>query len=211
MNLVLKGDVQGSVEALKEALLKMSAPEVKVVVIHSAVGGITESDVLLASASNAIIIGFNVTPESKARHLAEREKVDIRFYNIIYNAVADVKAAMEGLLAPTLKERVLGRAEVRQTFGVPKLGMIAGSYVLEGTISRAAAGVRLIRDNVVIYEGKLSSLRRFKDDVREVQTGYECGIGIENYNDLKPGDIIEAFAIDKIAGKLSEKVPASEG
>ncbi|HXN05948.1 MAG TPA: translation initiation factor IF-2, partial [Nitrospiria bacterium] len=203
LNLIIKGDVQGSVEALKESLMKLTRPEVKVVAIHIGVGGITESDVLLASASNAIIIGFNVTPETKASQLAEREKVDIRFYNIIYNAVSDVQAAMEGLLAPTLKERILGRAEVRQTFNVPKMGTVAGCYVLDGTISRTAAGVRLIRDSVVICDGKISSLRRFKDDVKEVQTGYECGIGIENYNDIKLKDIIEAYAIDKIAGKLS--------
>lgn len=202
LKLVIKGDVQGSVEALRESLNKLITPAVKVVVIHSGVGGINESDVLLASASNAIIIGFNVTAESKGSQLAEREKVDIRFYNIIYNAVADVKAAMEGLLEPTLKERILGRAEVRQTFSVPKMGTIAGCYVVEGVITRSAVGVRLIRDNIVIYDGKLGSLRRFKDDVKDVQTGYECGIGIENYNDLKPGDVIEAYTIDKVAGKL---------
>jgi translation initiation factor IF-2 len=202
LNLVIKGDVQGSVEALRESLHKLTTPTVKVVVIHSGVGGITESDVLLASASNALIIGFNVTADSKGNQLAEREKVDIRFYNIIYNAVADVKAAMEGLLEPTLKERSLGKAEVRQTISVPKIGVIGGCYVLEGVIARSAVGVRLIRDGVVIYDGKLGSLRRFKDDVKDVQTGYECGIGIENYNDLKVGDIIEAYAIDKIAGKL---------
>jgi translation initiation factor IF-2 len=203
LKLVIKGDVQGSVEALRESLHKLSTPVVKVVVIHSGVGGITESDVLLASASNAIIIGFNVTAETKGNQLAEREKVDIRFYNIIYNAVADVKAAMEGLLEPTLKEKAMGKAEVRQTFSHPKIGVIGGCYVIEGMIGRSAAGVRLIRDNVVIYEGKLGSLRRFKDDVKEVQTGYECGIGIENYNDLKVGDIIEAYIIEKIAGKLA--------
>ncbi|MBI1819636.1 MAG: translation initiation factor IF-2 [Nitrospirae bacterium] len=203
LKLVIKGDVQGSVEALRESLHKLSTPAVKVVVIHSGVGGITESDVLLASASNAIIIGFNVTAETKGNQLAEREKVDIRFYNIIYNAVADVKAAMEGLLEPTLKEKSMGKAEVRQTFSVPKMGVIGGCYVIEGMIGRSAAGVRLIRDNVVVYEGKLGSLRRFKDDVKEVQTGYECGIGIENYNDLKVGDIIEAYMIEKIAGKLA--------
>ncbi|MBI3595265.1 MAG: translation initiation factor IF-2 [Nitrospirae bacterium] len=202
LRLVLKGDVQGSVEALRESLNKLTTPAVKIVVIHSGVGGITESDVLLASASNALIIGFNVTADTKGNQLAEKEKVDIRFYNIIYNAVADVKAAMEGLLEPTLKERSLGKAEVRQTFSVPKIGVIGGCYVIEGVIARSAIGVRLIRDGVVIYDGKLGSLRRFKDDVKDVQTGYECGIGIENYNDLKIGDIIEAYTIDKIAGKL---------
>lgn len=203
LRLVIKGDVQGSVEALRESLYKLTTPAVKVVVIHSGVGGITESDVLLASASNALIIGFNVTADTKGNQLAEREKVDIRFYNIIYNAVADVKAAMEGLLEPTLKERSLGKAEVRQIFSVPKIGVIGGCYVIEGVIARSALGVRLIRDGVVVYDGKLGSLRRFKDDVKDVQTGYECGIGIENFNDLKIGDIIEAYTIDKIAGKLS--------
>lgn len=157
---------------------------------------------LLASASRAIIIGFNVRPESKASALAERDGIDIRLYTIIYDAIADIKAAMEGLLEPTLKERAIGRAEVRQVFTIPKVGAIAGCYVLEGTISRASAGVRVIRDNVPVYEGKLSSLRRFKDDVREVQQSYECGIGVENFNDLKPGDVIEAFVVDKVAVKL---------
>ncbi|HEU4683686.1 MAG TPA: translation initiation factor IF-2 [Nitrospira sp.] len=200
--LVIKADVQGSSEALAAAVEKLPTDLVKVRVIHNGVGGITESDVLLAAASNAIIIGFNIRPEPKAAALAEREGVDIRLYTIIYDALADIKAAMEGLLEPTLKERVLGRAEVRQVFTVSKAGTIAGSYVTEGTISRASAGVRVIRDNVVVYEGKLSSLRRFKDDVREVQQGYECGIGIENFSDIKAGDIIEAYAVDKIAAKL---------
>jgi translation initiation factor IF-2 len=156
----------------------------------------------LAAASNAIIIGFNIRPETKASALAEKEGVDLRLYTIIYEALADIKAAMEGLLEPTLKERVLGRAEVRQVFSVSKAGTIGGSYVVDGTITRASAGVRVIRDNVVVYQGKLGSLRRFKDDVREVQQGYECGIGVENFNDIKAGDIIEAYAIDKIAVKL---------
>jgi len=182
---VIKSDVQGSAEALSEAVEKLSTAAVKLRVIHSGVGGITETDVLLASASRAIIIGFNVRPESKASALAERDGIDIRLYTIIYDAIADIKAAMEGLLEPTLKERALGRAEVRQVFTIPKVGAIAGCYVLEGTISRASAGVRVIRDNVPVYEGRLSSLRRFKDDVREVQQSYECGIGVENFNDLK--------------------------
>jgi translation initiation factor IF-2 len=176
---------------------------VKLRVIHSGVGGIAETDVLLASASNAIIVGFNVRPEPKAQALAEREKVDIRLYTIIYDAVADIKAAMEGLLEPTLKERSLGRVEVRQVFSIPKVGSIAGGYVTEGMISRGSAGARVLRDNVVIYEGKLSSLRRFKDDVREVQAGYECGVGIENFNDIKVGDVIEVYTFDKIATKLT--------
>ncbi len=200
--LVIKSDVQGSAEALTAGVEKLATDAVKLRVIHSGVGGITESDVLLAAASNAIVVGFNVRPEPKAAALAEQQGVDIRLYTIIYDALAEIKAAMEGLLEPTLKERTLGRAEVRQVFTVSKAGVIAGSYVVDGTITRAAVGVRVIRDNVVVYEGKLGSLRRFKDDVREVQQGYECGISVENFNDIKAGDIIEAYAIDKIAAKL---------
>ena len=202
LKIIIKGDVQGSVEAVNEALERLGTDAVKVRVIHGGVGGITETDVMLAAASNAIITGFNVRPEPKAVTLAEKEKVDIRLYNIIYDAVADVKAAMEGLLEPTLKEHIKGRAEVREVFTIPKIGCIAGSYILDGVISRSATGVRLIRDNVEIYKGKISSLRRFKDDVREVQAGYECGIGIEKFSDIKVGDIIEAFLIEEIAGKL---------
>ncbi len=202
LNIIIKADVQGSVEAVSESLSKLSTEAVKLNVIHGSVGAITESDVMLASASNAIIIGFNIRPEPKASQLAETEGVDVRLYNIIYNAIEEVKQAMEGLLEPTLKEKVLGRAEVRQTFSVPKIGVIAGSYVLDGVITRGSAGVRVLRDNVVIYEGKLSSLKRFKEDVREVQTGYECGIGIENFNDVKVGDIIEAYDVEKLATKL---------
>ena len=200
--IVIKADVQGSSEALAAAVEKLPTPAVRIRVIHNGVGGITESDVLLAAASRAIIIGFNVRPEPKAASLAEQQGVDVRLYTIIYEALSDIKAAMEGLLDPTLKERSLGRAEVRQVFTIPKAGVVAGSYVVEGTISRSAAGVRLIRDNVVVFEGRLGSLRRFKDDVREVQQGYECGISIENFNDIKAGDVIEAYTIDKIAGKL---------
>jgi translation initiation factor IF-2 len=200
--LVIKADVQGSAEALAAAVEKLPAGAVKLRVIHSGVGGITETDVLLASASRAIVIGFNVRPETKAAALAEQEGVDIRLYSIIYDAIADIKAAMEGLLEPTLKERVLGRAEVRQLFTIPKVGVIAGCYVVDGTITRASAGARVVRDHVTVYEGKLGSLRRFKDDVREVQQGYECGISIENFNDLKTGDIIEVYTLDKVAAKL---------
>ncbi|HEU4503740.1 MAG TPA: translation initiation factor IF-2 [Nitrospira sp.] len=202
LSLVIKADVQGSSEALATAVEKLPTDVVKLRVIHNGVGGITESDVLLAAASNAIIIGFNIRPEPKASDLAEKEHVDVRLYTIIYDALNDIKAAMEGLLEPTLKERVLGRAEVRQVFTVSKAGTIAGSYVIDGTITRASAGVRVIRDNVVVYQGKLGSLRRFKDDVREVQQGYECGIGVENFSDIKTGDVIEAYAIEKIATKL---------
>ena len=202
LNIIIKADVQGSAEAVSEALERLGTEAVKVRIIHGGVGAITETDVMLASASNAIIIGFNLRPEPKAVALAEKESVDIRLYNIIYDAVADIKAAMEGLLEPTLKEQILGRAEVRQVFIVSKIGTVAGSYVLDGTISRSSTGVRLIRDHVEIYKGKIGSLRRFKDDVREVQAGYECGIGIENFNDIKAGDIIESFVIEKIAAKL---------
>ena len=200
--IVIKADVQGSSEALVGAVEKLSTDAVKLRVIHNGVGGVMESDVLLAAASRAIIIGFNIRPEPKAASLAEQQGVDIRLYTVIYDAIADIKAAMEGLLEPTLKERTLGRAEVRQVFMIPKAGAVAGSYVIDGMIPRTSAGVRVIRDNVVVYQGKLASLRRFKDDVREVQQGYECGLSIENFNDVKAGDIIEAYAIDKIATKL---------
>jgi translation initiation factor IF-2 len=200
--IVIKADVQGSSEALAGAVEKLSTNAVKLRVIHNGVGGVMESDVLLASASRAIIIGFNIRPEPKAAALAEQQGVDIRLYTIIYDAIADIKAAMEGLLEPTLKERVLGRVEVRQVFTIPKVGAVAGAYVIDGTISRSSVGVRVIRDNVVVYQGKLGSLRRFKDDVREVQQGYECGLSVENFNDVKSGDIIEAYAVDKIPAKL---------
>jgi translation initiation factor IF-2 len=202
LNIVIKADVSGSAGAIVDSLEKLTTAAVKLKVIHSSVGAITETDVMLAAASNAIIIGFSVRPEPKATELAQREGVDIRLYNIIYNAIDDIKAAMEGLLEPTLKERILGRAEVRQTFHVSKVGTIAGSYVVEGVISRQCDGVRVIRDNVLVYTGKFHSLKRFKDDAREVQSGYECGIGIENFNDIKVGDIIEVYVIDKVAGKL---------
>ena len=200
--LIVKSDVQGSAEALKDLLNKASNDQVKVKVLSSQVGGITESDVLLASASNAIIIGFNVRPETGVGAIAEREGVEIKTYSIIYEVIDDVKKAMTGMLAPTFVEKSLGRAEVRETFNVPKIGTIAGCSVVEGKITRQAQ-VRLLRDSRVIYEGKLASLKRFKDDAREVQQGYECGIGIENYNDLKVGDIIEAFQKEQVAGVLN--------
>ncbi len=202
LNIVIKADVSGSAGAIVDSLEKLSTPAVKLKVIHSSVGAITETDVMLAAASNAIIIGFNVRPEPKGTELAQREGVDIRLYNIIYNAIDDIKAAMEGLLEPTLKEKILGRAEVRQTFHVSKVGTIAGSYVTEGTMTRQNDGVRVLRDNVLVYEGKLHSLKRFKDDVREVQAGYECGLGVENFNDIKVGDVVEAYVIEKVAAKL---------
>ncbi|UFS70847.1 translation initiation factor IF-2 [Geomonas sp. RF6] len=201
LNVIVKGDVQGSVEAVSESLRKLSTDAIRLNVIHASVGAITETDVNLATASNAIILGFNVRPEVKAASLAEKEGVDLRLYNIIYDAVDDIKKAMEGLLEPTFREKFLGRAEVREVFSVPKHGNVAGSYVLDGKIVRNAQA-RLVRDNKVVYEGKLASLRRFKDDVKDVATGYECGISLENYNDIKTGDIIEAFEMEKVAGKL---------
>ena len=201
LNVVLKGDVFGSVEAVRDSLIKSSTEKVKVKVIYSAPGGITESDVLLASASEAIIVGFNVRPDTKARQLAESEHVEVKTYGIIYELIDDVKNAMAGLLDKKKVEKFLGRAEVRQIFSVPKIGVIAGSSVIDGKIIRGA-NVRLLRDSRVVYEGKMSSLRRFKDDAKEVASGFECGIGIENYNDLKPGDIIEAFQIELISPTL---------
>ncbi len=201
LKVIIKGDVQGSVEAVKDSLLKLSTEACRLLVIHTGVGGITESDISLASASDAIVLGFNVRPEPKAANMAENEGVDIRLYNIIYDAVADIRDAMEGLLAPTLQEKFLGRVEVRDTFSVSKVGTIAGCYVLDGKVQRGAQ-VRLVRDSVVIWTGKMNSLKRFKDDAREVATGYECGIGLENYNDIKVGDIIEVFEIEQIKTTL---------
>ena len=196
--IVLKCDVQGSQEALSEMLTKLSNDKVKVRILYSGVGAITETDVRLAvAATNTIIIGFNVRPERKAAELANLEKVDVRLHTIIYNVVDEIKRAMTGMLEPIIKETRLGAAEVRNTFRVPKVGAIAGSYVTEGKVTRHAE-VRLLRDNVVIYEGKISSLKRFKDDVSEVTRGYECGIGIQNFNDIKVGDIIEAFITERV-------------
>ncbi len=201
LNVIVKADVQGSVEAVAESLRKLSTDAIRLNVIHTAVGAITETDVNLATASNAIIIGFSIRPEVKAQALAEKEGVDIRLYNVIYDAVDDVRKAMEGMLEPIFKEKYLGRAEIREVFSVPKAGNVAGCYIQDGKIIRNAQ-VRLLRDNVVVYQGKLATLRRFKDDVKEVATGYECGMGLENYNDIKIGDIIEAFEMEKVAAKL---------
>jgi len=192
LRVVLKADVQGSVEALTEALSRLSSAEVKFRVIHGSVGGITESDILLAAASNAIVIGFNVRPESKGAALAAKEGVDVRLYTIIYEAVADVRAAMEGLLEPTYREQILGRVEVRQIFNISGAGAVAGCYVAEGKVQRGSL-VRLLRDQVVVHEGKLGSLKRFKDDAREVAAGYECGLAIEGFQDVKQGDVVEAY------------------
>lgn len=205
LNLVLKTDVQGSVEALLDALQRLSTQEIKVNFVRSGIGSITESDVLLASASDAIIIGFNVKPSPQAKILAEREHVDIRFYDVIYNAIEEIKSAMVGLLEPVYKEKTLGRAEVRDVFHIAKVGTAAGSYVLEGLIHRNAQA-RLLRDNVVVYNGKIASLRRFKEDVKEVQAGYECGIGLERFNDVKIGDIIEVYVMEEKAPVLGEPI-----
>ncbi|HZC00337.1 MAG TPA: translation initiation factor IF-2, partial [Gammaproteobacteria bacterium] len=202
LNVLLKSDVQGSAQAVRDALERLSTSEVRLRVIQGAVGGITESDVMLASASNAIIIGFNVRPTPKANELAEREGVDLRLYTIIYDLIADVKAALEGLLEPEVAEHIMGRAEVRETFHIPRVGVIAGCYVTEGTITRNA-DCRLLRDNIVVYQGRIGSLRRFKEDVHEVHSGYECGIGLDRFSDIKRGDIVEPFVRERVAKKLA--------
>jgi translation initiation factor IF-2 len=202
LRIVIKADVDGSVEAIRGSLAKLSNDEVSLRVIHGAVGAVTESDVQLAMASAAIILGFHVRAEAKARALAEREGIDLRFHTVIYELLDEVKAALEGLLAPTFVEVFLGRAEVRETFSVPG-GTVAGCYVTEGSFSRNAE-CRLLRDNVVVHTGKIGSLRRFKDDVREVQTGYECGIAIERYGDVKQGDVIECFRNDAVKRTLED-------
>ena len=188
----------GSAEAVKSSLEKISTDEVKVRVIHSAVGGITESDVMLAAASNAIIVGFNVRPDRGALDSAERQNVDIRTYRVIYECIEEITAAMKGMLAPTFKEVLLGHIEVRQTIRVPGVGIVAGSYVQDGKIQRNAQ-IRVVRDGIVIFEDKISSLRRFKDDVREVAAGYECGVGLEKCTDIQVGDILEAFIMEEVS------------
>lgn len=197
LNVIIKGDVQGSVEALKGSLEKIEVEGARVKIIHLGVGAITESDIILASASNAIVIGFNVRPEPNAKQTAEQEKVDVRLHRIIYNVIDEIESAMKGMLDPIFREKVIGTVEVRQTFKVSKVGTIAGGYVTEGKITRDSM-IRLIRDSIVIHEGKVDVLKRFKDDVKEVQTNYECGITIEGYNDIKEGDIIEAYVMEEI-------------
>ena len=197
LNLIIRADVQGSVEALTEAVQKIESTEVQVNIVHSATGAIAESDVMLATVSKAIVIGFNVRPNAKVRDLATEQDVDIRFYDVIYNVVSDVKGAMAGLMEPTYKEHTVGSAEVRETYTIPKVGTIAGCYVTEGKIERGQT-MRLIREGVVVYDGKIGSLRRFKDDAKEVQSGYECGIGIENFNDVKVNDVIECYETEEI-------------
>jgi translation initiation factor IF-2 len=197
LTLIVKADVQGSVEAVKSSLEKLSNDEVRVRVIHGAVGAINESDVMLAATSNSIIVGFNVRPEPAARDSAARSGVDIRLYRIIYECIAEIEAAIKGMLAPKFQESLIGHAQVRQLYHVSKVGTIAGCYVQDGKITRNAS-VRVVRDGIVVFEGQLASLRRFKDDVKEVAEGYECGMSIERFNDLKEGDILEAFVMEQI-------------
>lgn len=201
LKIILKADVQGSVEVLKQSLIKLSTDAIKVSVIHSGVGGINESDVMLAVASDAVIIGFHVKADSKAQGLIDREKVDMKYYKIIYEAIQDVKLAMEGLLEPTIREKIMGTCEVQETFKASKIGTIAGCIVRKGKMVRNGL-VRLIRDNIVVYDGKIGSLKRFKDDAREVLEGYECGIVLENFHDIKVGDIFECYMEEMVAGKL---------
>lgn len=197
LNVIVKGDVQGSVEAVAASLLKIDVEGVNIKIIHTAVGAITESDITLAAASNAIVIGFNVRPDANAKRAADAEKVDVRLHRIIYKVIEEIESAMEGLLDPEFEEKVIGQAEVRQTFKVSKVGTIAGSYVIEGKITRDS-GIRLLRDGVVVFEGELDTLKRFKDDAKEVAKGYECGITVKNFNDVKEGDIFEAFIMEEI-------------
>jgi translation initiation factor IF-2 len=200
--IIVKGDVDGSIEALADSLMKLSNDEVAVRVIHKGVGAISEGDVLLAAASQAIIIGFHVRPNINARKLAEQEKVDVRLYNIIYDAINEVKSALEGMLSPVVSEELVGTVEVREIFKVPKIGTVAGCYVQDGRIERKNK-IRLFRDGIAIYEGDLTSLKRFKDDVREVEKGFECGLGIANFNDIKVGDIIESYKLIETKKKLA--------
>jgi translation initiation factor IF-2 len=199
--LIIKADVQGSQEALTQALTKLSTDEVKVQVVHAQVGGITESDINLAIASKAVVIGFNVRADQSSRKLAESNGIDIRYYNIIYDAVDDVKAALSGLLAPEQREQVLGMVEIRQIFRVPKVGTVAGCMVLDGVVKRTASA-RLLRDNVVIWTGELDSLKRFKDDVKEVKAGFECGLSLKGYDDIKERDQLEIFEVQEVARTL---------
>jgi translation initiation factor IF-2 len=201
LNIIIKGDVDGSIEALSDTLLRLSTEEIQINIVHKGVGAISEADVNLASASDAIIIGFQVRPTVGARKLAETEQIDIRLYSIIYKAIDEIKAAMEGMLSPDIEEKIIGSAEVRETFDITKVGTIAGCYVLDGLIKRSNK-IRLIRDGIVIHTGVLGSLKRFKDDVREVKNNYECGLNIDKFDDIKPGDIIESFEEVEVARKL---------
>ncbi len=197
LNLIVKADVQGSVEAVKQSLEKLQNEEVRVKVIHAAAGAVNQSDVTLAKVSNAIIIAFNVRPDATAKEMAEKDEVEIKQYSIIYQAIEDVEMAMKGMLEPKYEEKVIGSVEVRQTFRISNVGTIAGAYVLSGKVERNA-GIRVIRENVVIHDGHLSTLKRFKDEVKEVGKGFECGIQIENYNDIKEGDMLEIYVMEEI-------------
>ena len=199
--MIIKTDVQGSQEALVHSMQKLSTSEVRVQVVHAAVGGITESDVNLAVASKAVIIGFNTRADAQARKLAEANGIDIRYYNIIYDAVDDIKAAMSGMLAPEKREHSLGLVEIRQVILVSKVGAIAGCFVLDGVVKRGSS-VRLLRDNVVVWTGEIDSLKRFKDDVKEVKSGFECGLTLRNFNDVKEGDQLEVFEVQEVARTL---------
>ena len=201
LNIIIKGDVDGSIEALADSLQKLSSEQILVNIIHKSVGQISESDVMLATASDAIIIGFQVRPSLNARKLAEKEQIDIRLYSVIYNAIEELELAMEGMLSPDIEEKVVANIEVRETFKISKIGTIAGCYVLDGKMTRNTK-IRLIRDGIVIYSGELSSLKRFKDDVKEVVSGYECGLSISNFNDIKVGDIIEGYEEIEVKKKL---------
>jgi translation initiation factor IF-2 len=210
LKVIIKADVQGSAEALKSSLEKLSTKDIRLVVIHSSAGAINESDVMLAASDkNALIIGFNVRPSGKAKTLADQEGVEIRRYNVIYKAVEEITQAMEGMLKPNVKEETIGMVEVRQVFKVPKAGLIAGSYVREGTVKRNA-NLHVIREDIVIFTGKVGSLRREKDDVKEVAAGYECGIGIDGFQDIKEGDQLEIFEYVEVARKLSDSAESAE-
>ena len=201
LNLIVKGDVDGSIEALSDSLIKLSTEEIQVNIKHKAVGQISESDILLAAASEAIVIGFQVRPSLNARKLAEKEQIDVRLYSIIYDAINEIKAAMEGMLSPEIKEEILGTVEVLEVFKITKVGTVAGCIVRDGKVNRNSK-IRVIRDGIVIYTGTLGSLKRFKEDVKEVKSGYECGLNIENFNDIKVGDHIEAFHEVEVAKSL---------
>jgi translation initiation factor IF-2 len=201
LNLIIKGDVDGSIEALSDSLQNLSTEQIAVKIVHKGVGAITEADINLASASDAIIVGFQVRPSTSARKLADQEQIDIRLYSVIYKAIDEIKAAMEGMLSPEIEEVVTGSAEIRETFDITKVGTIAGCFVTQGTIKRNAK-IRVIRDGIVLHTGKLGSLKRFKDDQKEVKHGYECGLNIDKFNDIKIGDIVEAFEENEVARKL---------
>ena len=201
LNIVLKADVQGSLEALSESLTRQSTDEVKLKIIHSATGAIAESDIMLASTSEAIIIGFNVRANPRVSGIAKNENVDIRYYDVIYNVINDIRLAMTGLLEPVYEEHVIGRVDIKEIFHVPKVGSVAGCIVTDGHIERNA-NVRLLRDDVVVFDGKIASLRRFKEDAKEVQSGYECGIGLEHYQDVKPGDVFEVYEVEEVEAEL---------